>query len=181
MNTTLTTQAEGKVTVRVTSLPPNAPLTAEAVATVETPMPNHPPLVNAGADTQAKVHQTVSLSASFTDEDITDIHTSTVDWGDTTPISGGTVSESNGVGTVSAAHAYTTEGTFTVTVCVTDNHNAQDCDMLKVTVGQALIDPFLCYRGKSTKGDLCAADAPSNAGGVRWQEDDCGGTRRQSQ
>jgi len=37
------------------------------------------------------------------------------------------------------------------------------------------LDHFLCYKTKSTKGDICTADAPANAGGVCEIEEDCGG------
>ncbi len=37
------------------------------------------------------------------------------------------------------------------------------------------LDPFLCYRTRSTIGDICAADAPKNANGPCVVEEDCGG------
>lgn len=38
------------------------------------------------------------------------------------------------------------------------------------------IDHFLCYKAKSTKGNICSSDSPSNAGGSCEVEEDCGGT-----
>jgi hypothetical protein len=37
------------------------------------------------------------------------------------------------------------------------------------------LDNFFCYRTRSTRGDICAADAPQNAGGACDLEVDCGG------
>jgi len=37
------------------------------------------------------------------------------------------------------------------------------------------LDHFFCYRTKSTKGDLCTAEAPANAGNTCDTEEDCGG------
>jgi hypothetical protein len=39
----------------------------------------------------------------------------------------------------------------------------------------AVLGPFLCYKAKSTKGDVCSAEAPLNAGAVCDAEEDCGG------
>jgi von Willebrand factor type A domain-containing protein/PKD domain-containing protein len=178
LNTELTAMGEGTVTVTVTSLNPSS-LTAQATATVRTPggPTNHQPVVNAGPDQGAKVGQTISLApATFTDTDLAETHTATVDWGDGGQ-TGGTVNESNGNGTVTASHSYTQAGPFTVTVCVTDNHQASGCDTLTVTVTSgALINSFLCYRTRSSNGDLCTADAPVNAGGECETEEECGGT-----
>ncbi len=175
LNATLTAPGEGKITVRVTSLT-DASLTAQAVATVRTPGGgNHVPEVNAGADQKVIVRQLISLTATFTDADVNDTHTATVNWGDGTPVSGGTVTKNNGGGTVTASHSYLQPGKFTVTVCVKDNHDAQNCDTLVVTVVAAELAPFLCYQTKSSQGDVCAATAPKNAGKVCRTETDCGG------
>jgi large repetitive protein len=182
LNTTLTTAGRGEVTVKVTSLTDGTIIDTSlaAVQTQET-SGNHTPVVDAGPDQSAKVGQTISLApATFTDADPADTHTATVDWGNGTQ-TGGTVNETNGNGTVTASHSYTQAGPFTVTVCVTDTHEASGCDTLTVTVTEgALIDPFLCYRTRSSKGDRCTAEAPVNAGGECEIEEECGGTTEET-
>jgi len=44
-----------------------------------------------------------------------------------------------------------------------------------IVENEMLLDHFMCYQTKSTKGDLCTADAPVNAGGTCEIEEDCGG------
>ncbi len=178
LNTILTTPGRGEVTVKVTSLS-NGTITDTSLAAVQTQgaPENHTPVVNAGPDQSAQVGQTISLApATFTDADTSDTHTATVDWGDGAQ-TGGTVNETNGSGTVTASHSYTQTGDFTVTVCVTDNHEAMGCDTLTVSVTEAgAVDPFLCYKTRSSKGDRCTADAPKNAGSICEEEKDCGGS-----
>jgi hypothetical protein len=41
--------------------------------------------------------------------------------------------------------------------------------------GEQPLDTFLCYKAKSTKGDVCSAAAPQNAGRACSAEEDCGG------
>jgi len=76
-------------------------------------------------------HINVSTSAevlSFTDVGVLDTHTATIDWGDGTQ----TVRQrhrTNGSGTVTGSHTYTTFGTYTVTMIVKDNakcHRTKD-------------------------------------------------------
>ena len=72
-------------------------------------------------------------SASFTDADSSGIHTATIDWGDGAG-EDGSVTESGGSGTVAGSHIYADDGTYTLTVCVSDDHAAIGCDTLNVTV-----------------------------------------------
>jgi RHS repeat-associated protein len=66
----------------------------------------------------------VALAASFTDADVADTHTATIDWGDGSAVQSGSVTESNGSGTISGSHTYADNGTYTITVQVTDSTSA---------------------------------------------------------
>jgi hypothetical protein len=70
------------------------------------------------------------------------------------------------------------EGQVTVRIISLTDGTIVDTSVATVRSGGVpplTLDPFLCYRTKSTKGDLCAADAPLNAGGACVTEEDCGG------
>src|SRR5205814_2316897 len=62
----------------------------------------------------------INTSVSFTDPGTLDTHKSTWDWGDSST-SAGTVTESNGSGSVAGTHTYTTAGVYTVSVTLTDD------------------------------------------------------------
>jgi hypothetical protein len=74
------------------------------------------------AQTIGSAHQgsTVTASATFSDVGKLDLHTAVIDWGDGTT-SPATVSEANGVGTISGSHVYSSGGAFTVTLRVADD------------------------------------------------------------
>jgi parallel beta-helix repeat protein len=65
------------------------------------------------------VNMAINVSASFTDALTTATHTALWNWGDGTT-SAGTVTETNGSGTVTGSHTYTTDGVYTVTLTVTE-------------------------------------------------------------
>jgi hypothetical protein len=62
----------------------------------------------------------ISTSAGFTDPGTTDTHTATWNWGDG-PSWAGTVTESNGSGTVTGSHTYAVAGVYTVALTVADD------------------------------------------------------------
>ncbi|HJQ73752.1 MAG TPA: PKD domain-containing protein [Gaiellaceae bacterium] len=82
---------------------------------------------------------TVSVSASFTDAGTNDTHTCTIDWGDGSPVTAGTVSESNGSGTCTGSHSYTAAGSGprTITVRVTDDDGATGQATVGINVSSA--------------------------------------------
>jgi hypothetical protein len=92
---------------------------ASVVRTVE--VINHPPVVGPITATidPIEVDTEISASANFTDEGIYDMHTAEWNWGDETT-SSGTVTESDGSGSVTGSHPYTTAGVYAVTLTVTD-------------------------------------------------------------
>lgn len=65
------------------------------------------------------VNTSFGANASFTDPGIFDTHTAIWDWGDGTT-SYGSITESNGSGTVAGSHAYTIPGVYTIGITVTD-------------------------------------------------------------
>ena len=80
------------------------------------------------------LNTTVGLSAAFTDTGVQDTHSCTVDWGDATGLSAGTVAESAGAGTCTASHVYPAVGVYTVTVTVTDDDGAPATTSVTVVV-----------------------------------------------
>ncbi len=80
----------------------------------------------------------ITASASFSDPDISDIHTATWDWGDGTS-SAGTVTESGGSGSVEGSHAYSVPGVYTVTLTVTDNNSGAGSSIYQYVV---VYDPY---------------------------------------
>jgi len=103
-------------------------------------VPNAAPVVNAGPDQHAPEDVSFNLTASFTDADIFDTHTATVNWGDGSPTQAATVTEPSGTnpGTLTAGHTYLTSGSYTVTVMVTDAANVSGSATLQVTVTEAV-------------------------------------------
>jgi hypothetical protein len=82
--------------------------------------------------------------ATFSDADAKAVatdYTATIDWGDGTPKSPGTISGSNGSFTVSGCHTYTEEGSHNVTVTIIDADNADNSATVTTTatVGDAAL------------------------------------------
>ncbi len=75
--------------------------------------------------------------ASFTDPDRGDVHAALWSWGDGTPDSHGTVSESGGTGNVSNSHSFAAAGVYTVTLTVTDTSGQKATSNRQVTVYDA--------------------------------------------
>ena len=105
---------------------------------------NVAPTVDAGLDQTVNEGQTISLAPStFNDLGTADTHTATVNWGDGSAVDAGLVSEApfgppgstaGTDGTVAGGHVYADNGSYTVTVTVTDDEGASTADTLLVTV-----------------------------------------------
>ena len=124
------------------------------------------PEVNAGPDQTVAVGDSISLApATFTDSDSSNTtHTATIDWGDGSSIVAGTVDQN--ADTVSGSHTYSSSGTFTVTVAVSDDDGGVGSDSLTVT---AFNLPGAPRNVVASEGDTQAPvvwDAPSGVGGV---------------
>ena len=88
---------------------------------------NYPPELDdiSVSSSLVPVGTTVNASVPFTDPDKLDTHTAVWDWGDGTTTAG-TVTESNGSGTIDGSHAYSTPGVYPVTVTVDDGYGNTD-------------------------------------------------------
>ena len=125
----------------------NATLTAQNVAPVCGPITVPASPIILGSPT--------AVSAPFTDPDVLDTHTAVWSWGDGKS-SAGTVTESNGSGTVAGTHTYAAAGLYTVSLKVTDNDGASGT----CTATQYVIVYNSC------KGCVCgcgAIDSPAGA------------------
>jgi N-acetylneuraminic acid mutarotase len=71
--------------------------------------------------------------ANFSDAGVFDTHTATWDWGDGN-ITSGTVTESNGFGSVSDSYTYPNPGSYTVTLTVTDGQGGSGYNFVVLTV-----------------------------------------------
>ncbi len=92
---------------------------------------NDPPSVNGGLDGTINEGSAFSQSGSFTDHDEEDTHTVRVDWGD-----GSSFFPTIDVATktFSYSHVYPMDGTYTITIRVTDNNGGLGTDQVRVVV-----------------------------------------------
>ena len=88
---------------------------------------NQPPIVDAGVDQTGNEGDIISFSGSFTDAGKDDTHTIEWDFGDGTTVTG----------VLNSSHIYADNGTYTVTLTVTDDDGGYSSDTLIVTVNNA--------------------------------------------
>lgn len=109
------------------------------------------PTVNqiSSSASQIAINNSLSITGNFTDPDQCDIHTAVVDWGDGTS-STGTVTESNGSGSINASHSYTIPGSYTITLTVYDQNNLPNSSSINVSVIKQIValDPAQIWVSK---------------------------------
>ncbi|MFN2638358.1 MAG: PKD domain-containing protein, partial [Gemmatimonadaceae bacterium] len=85
--------------------------------------------------TPVAVGTSITASANFTYDNTADTHTAVFTWGDGVS-SSGAVTESNGSGSVTGNHTYTTAGVYEITLTVTGQSGAS---------GQSVFDYVVVY------------------------------------
>jgi hypothetical protein len=126
---------------------------------------NVAPVVDAGRNRVAGPDLILDDS-TYLDVGINDTHTATIDWGDGSPVEDAVTSGDRGSGIVAGAHRYSTDGVFTVTVCVTDDDGGVGCDTLEATV--AAINGALTSTGED---DATVPEGSLIARQVAFQDD----------
>ncbi len=115
---------DGTYDFRLTVTAPNGHSSTDDVRVTVT---NAAPVVSPGGVSFATEKGVSLVTATFTDPGVVDTHTATVDWGDgTDPVSVPVLAQGTGWGEVQAAHTYSTDGTFTVTVTLSDDDGGTD-------------------------------------------------------
>ena len=98
---------------------------------------NLPPVVGAVTTNSPTAEGSLATaSASFTDPGTADTHTCSINWGDGSPASSGTVTQGAGSGSCSGSHTYADEGTgsYTVTITIDDGDGGSDDNSASHTV-----------------------------------------------
>ena len=95
---------------------------------------NVPPTVSAGSDASLAEGDLLTVNGLFNDPGTPGSYSATINWGDGSPISTQSLTAPTGSGTVSGAHAYGDNGTYTVQICVTDSGALTGCDSLTAVV-----------------------------------------------
>ncbi len=97
-------------------------------------------LVSSALDVgDAREGQPVTISGAFTDIGTLDTHTATIDWGDGTT-SEAVITESNGSGSLSGSHKYTSGGIYDVKVNLSDDDGGTATQVKKAMITGAGIN-----------------------------------------
>ncbi len=117
---------------------------------------NAPPALGTLVDLAASLQEAVSIEADFSDPNPQDTHTATINWGDGSSTETGRV---NGM-TIEGSHLYLSPGSYTATICVSDQENATTCAPVAITVN-----------GEAVPVAILASDFEANSGGFSYVDD----------
>src|SRR3954469_9687206 len=144
--------------------------TAQSAAVGSGAILNIPPVLVVATDQNVNEGQSLNLSAQggapplglYIDPDLGDSHTATVDWGDGSPVQNATVISGLGAGAIGGTHTYADDGTYTVTVNVTDGSGGSDTKSFNVMV--ANVPPVLVTATDQTVNEGQPLDLSAQGG-----------------
>ncbi len=109
-------------------------LSAAGTAAFNVTISNTAPVITAVApQTVAQGSVSVLQVATFTDGSALERHTGSIDWGDSV-VTSAIVTDDGNTGVISGSHAYSTTGSYTATITVTDDSGASGTATLAITV-----------------------------------------------
>ena len=130
----------------------------EGCAVLTLTVENTPPSVAAGEDMTAETGEDVVFSGSYSDPGVEDTHTISWDFGD---------GETEG-GNLTPTHVYSTPGTYTVTLTVTDDEGAAGSGSLTVVITQSQPENLIVLN--DWRSDNCLA-LDLETGAYSWYAD----------
>ena len=102
-----------------------------------------PEITSIRSSAKALPGKRVRVRARFTDENLSDTHTATIDWGDGT-VTTGVVREAHGEGIVKGRHRYASGGAYSITVTIDDGQGGSDSATTTTLItGVRLVDGVL--------------------------------------
>jgi uncharacterized repeat protein (TIGR01451 family) len=114
--------------------------------------------------------QTLAFADAFTDAGVLDTHIAVFNWGDGT-VSAGPLVESGGAGTVAGSHVFKANGTYTVSLRITDKDGLSATVTKTVTVSSVAVEPDPVFGGSMlVVGGTTGADSidvKSTKSGIR--------------
>lgn len=160
-------QATVDVTISVTdAVNPTVIDTTTVLVTNAAPIVDTPVISPSPAPSGAAV----GLNATFTDAGAKDAHTATINWGDGSTTAG-SISESNGSGSVTGSHTYAAPGGYTVTVTVNDGDDSGSAISTAVVNAAPTASaggPYGGFEGSPVLLDATASDPNGEALAVSW-------------
>jgi phosphatidylserine/phosphatidylglycerophosphate/cardiolipin synthase-like enzyme len=128
------------------------------------PVTNVAPVANGGNDQVISLGSSVASNASYTDADNPENHSARISWGDGMIEDVAVNMTGPGAGEVSGEHTYSSVGSYTVEICVTDLYGGVGCDTVTVEVVSTptACTPSNAYSSSQSAGAKFASLVASN-------------------
>lgn len=161
---------EGQYTVTVT-IADNQNASGQTSTTVTVTDVNPTVSIPSPSVNPVQINTPVTFSSTFTDPGTADTYTAIWDWGDTSSVQNGTVTQQSGStpGTVTDSHTYTNPGVYTVTLTVTDGDGGSTTQIFQyLSVYNPTAQGIFSAGSKFSSPAGAYAENPSLTGDVKF-------------